>query len=229
MHASNIMTTNVVSVPATATVLEAAALMAKHHISGLPVVGEDGKIVGLVSESDLLHRVETGTGKPQRSWFAEFLYSTRRLATEYLKENALKVSDVMTENVVSVLPETPLAEVADLLERHHIKRVPVVVDGKVLGIVSRSNLVAALACTVQAAPDALASDEAIHQDVLKALGGHRWALAAGNVVVKDGVVHLWGTVTSEEERKAICACAERVAGVKGIEDHLGYPTYFAPM
>ncbi|MFX1764936.1 CBS domain-containing protein [Paraburkholderia sp. A1RI-2L] len=229
MQASDIMTTDVVSVASTATVFEAAELMAKHHISGLPVVDEAGTIIGLVSEGDLLRRVETGTGKPQRSWLAEFLYSTRKLAAEYLKEHAVKVSDIMTENVISVLPATPLAEVADLLERHHIKRVPVVADGKVLGIVSRSNLVAALARAAQAGPEVLASDEAIRQSVLHALDGHRWAMPADNIVVKDGVVHLWGTVTSEEERKAISVCAERVAGVKGIEDHLGYPTYFTPM
>jgi CBS-domain-containing membrane protein len=229
MQASDIMTTDVVSVPSTATVFEAAALMAKHHISGLPVVDEDGRLVGIISEGDLLHRVETGTGKAQRSWFGEFLFSTRKRAAEYLKENALKVSDIMTENFVSVLPATELAEVAYLLERHHIKRVPVVAGGKAVGIVSRSNLVAALSRAAQAAPDALASDEAIHQGVMQALGGHRWAMAAENVVVKDGVVHLWGTVRSEEERKAINVCAERVAGVKSIEDHLGYPTYFTPM
>ncbi|CAM2188781.1 Inosine-5'-monophosphate dehydrogenase [Paraburkholderia sacchari] len=229
MQASDIMTTDVVSVVSTATVFEAAELMAKHHISGLPVVDEAGTIIGLVSEGDLLRRVETGTGKPQRSWLAEFLYSTRKLAAEYLKEHAVKVSDIMTENVISVLPATPLAEVADLLERHHIKRVPVVADGKVLGIVSRSNLVAALARAAQAAPEVQASDEAIRQGVLHAFDGHRWGMPAQNIVVKDGVVHLWGTVTSEEERKAISVCAERVAGVKGVEDHLGYPTYFTPM
>lgn len=229
MQASDIMTSEVVSLPISASVFDAANLMTTHHISGLPVIGEDGKIAGMVSESDLLHRVETGTGKPQRSWLAEFLHSTRRLATEYLKEHALKISDVMTENVVSVLPTTPLAEVADLLQRHHIKRVPVVVDGKVLGIVSRSNLVQALAHAAHGPSDALASDEALRQHVLQVLGGHRWAMAAEDVVVKDGVVHLWGTVTSEEERRAICVSAERVMGVKGVEDHLGYPTYFTPM
>jgi CBS domain-containing protein len=229
MQASDIMTTEVVSVPSTATVFEAAALMARHHVSGLPVVGEDGSIVGIISEGDLLHRVETGTGKAQRSWLAEFLFSTRKLAAEYLKENALKVCDVMTENVVSVLPATELAEVAYLLERHHIKRVPVIAGGKVVGIVSRANLVAALSRAAQAAPDVLASDEAIHQGVLQSLKGHSWAMATENVVVKDGVVHLWGTVNSEEVRKAISVCVERVAGVKGVEDHLGYLTSFTPM
>ncbi|CAM2172832.1 hypothetical protein PSAC2689_210005 [Paraburkholderia sacchari] len=142
--------------------------------------------------------METGTGKPQRSWPAEFLYSTRKLAAEYLKVlkgHAVKVSDIMTENVISVLPATPLAEVADVLERHHIKRVPVVADGKVLGIVSRSNLVAALARAAQVGTDEFASDEAICQGVLHALDGQRWEMPAANIVVEDGVVHLWGTVT----------------------------------
>ncbi|WP_322012200.1 CBS domain-containing protein [Paraburkholderia sp. J12] len=229
MQVSDIMTTEVVTVLPTATVFEAAALMVKHHVSGLPVVDEDGNIVGLLSESDLLHRVETGTGKPQRSWFGEFVHSNRKLATQYLKEHASKVGDIMTENVVCVLPTASLAEVADTLERHRIKRVPVTTDGKLLGIVSRSNLVSALARAAQPGPEAIAADEAIRESVLHELDGRRWALSMQNVVVKDGVVHLWGLVNSEEERKAIRVCAERVAGVKGIEDHLGYPTYFAPM
>jgi CBS domain-containing protein len=229
MNVSDIMTTDVVSVLPTATVFEAAALMVQRHISGLPVVDEEGNIVGILSEGDLLHRVETGAGKPQRSWLAEFLFSNRKLAAEYLKENALKVGDLMTENVVCVIPTASLAEVADVLERHHIKRVPVTVDGKLLGIVSRSNLVSALAHAAQAGPEVVAADAAIRESVLYALEGRRWAMAAENVVVKDGVVHFWGTVNSEEERKAIRVCAERVPGVKGVEDHLGYPTYFAPM
>lgn len=229
MQALDIMTTEVISVPSTAAIFEAAALMAGHHISGLPVVGEDGKIAGIVSEGDLLHRVETGTGRPQRSWFAEFLYSNRKLAREYLKENALLVRDVMTENVISVSPTAELGEIAALLERHQIKRVPVISDGKVVGMVSRSNLVSALARAAQAGSDTVAADEAIRQGVLNALDGQRWATSVENVVVTDGVVHLWGTVSSEEERKAMCVCAERVSGVKGVEDHLGYPAYFTPM
>lgn len=229
MKVSDIMTTRLVTVLPTTTVFDAAALMIKHHISGLPVIDEAGNIVGLLSESDLLHRVETGTGKPQRSWFAEFLHSNRKLAAEYLKENALKVGDIMTANVVCVASSASLAEAADLLERHHIKRVPVVADGKLVGIVSRSNLVSALARAAQPSPEVIAADEAIRAGVMQALDGHRWAMSTENVVVKDGVVHLWGVVNSEEERKAILVCTKRVAGVKEVEDHLGYPTYFAPM
>jgi CBS domain-containing protein len=229
MQASDIMTTDVITVRPDTSIFEAATLLADRHISGLPVVDEGGAVVGILSESDLLHRVETGTGKPQRSWFGEFRNSTRKLAGEYLKENAVKVGDVMTENVVSVTPGTPLGEIADLLERHHIKRVPVQAQGKLVGIVSRANLIRALASAVQPDAAAVASDEAIHYAVLHTLDGHRWAMAAENVVVKQGIVHFWGTVNSEEERKAIIVAAERVPGVKGIEDHLGYPVVFTPM
>ena len=229
MQASDIMTTDVVSVRPDATVYEAATLLTRHHVSGIPVVDDSGAVVGILSEGDLLHRVETGTGKPQRSWLGEFLHSTRKLASEYLKENAVKVSDLMTSNVIYVSPQAELSEIADLLERHHIKRVPVLDQGKLVGIVSRANLIRALASAAQPDPAAVASDEAIQREVLHALDGHRWAMATENVVVTEGIVHLWGTVNSEEERKAILVAAERVTGVKGVEDHLGYPVVFSPM
>ncbi|WP_028204556.1 CBS domain-containing protein [Paraburkholderia nodosa] len=229
MQASDIMTTDVVSLRPDASVFEAATLLTDHHVSGVPVVDDTGAVVGILSEGDLLHRVETGTGKPQRSWLGEWLHSTRRLASEYLKENAVKVGDIMTSNVIYVSPEAELGEIADLLERHHIKRVPVLEQGRLVGIVSRSNLIRALASAARPDPAAVASDEAIQRDVLRALDGRRWAMAAENVVVKEGVVHLWGTVSSEEERKAILVAAERVTGVKGVEDHLGYPVVFTPM
>lgn len=229
MQASDIMTTDVISVRPGTSVFEAATLLADHHISGLPVVDESGNVVGMLTEADLLHRIETGTGKPQRSWFGEFLHSTRKLAGEYLKEHAARVENVMTANVVSISPATELGEIADTLERHHIKRVPVLVDGKLVGIVSRSNLIRALASALQPNPDAVASDEAIRRGVLKSLAGHRWAAATEKVVVKDGVVHFWGTVNSEEERNAILVSADQVPGVKGVEDHLGYPVVFAQM
>lgn len=229
MQASDIMTTDVVTVRPSASIFEAATLLTERHISGIPVVDDGGAVVGILSESDLLHRVETGTGKPQRSWLGEFLHSTRKLAGEYLKENAVKVEDVMTDNVVSVSPATPLSEIADVLERLHIKRVPVLDQGKLVGIVSRANLIRALASAARPDQAGLASDEAIHRSVLHALDGHRWAMVAENVVVKEGIVHFWGTVNSEEERKAILVSAQRVPGVKGVEDHLGYPVVFTPM
>lgn len=229
MQASDIMTTEVVSVRPGTTVFEAATLLAGHHISGVPVVDEGGAVVGMLTEADLLHRVETGTGKPQRSWLGEFLHSTRKLAGEYLKEHAVRVADIMTDNVVAVAPDTELSEIADLLERHHIKRVPVLAEGKLVGIVSRSNLIRALANALQPNPDAAATDAAIRRDVVQALQGHRWAMATENVVVKNGIVHFWGTVGSEEERKAILVSADHVAGVQGVEDHLGYPVVFAQM
>lgn len=229
MQASEIMTTDVITVSPATSVFDAAKMLTEHHVSGIPVVDDTGTVVGMLTEGDLLRRVETGTGKPQRSRFGEFLHSTRKLASEYLKENAVRVEDIMTCNVVSVAPTTALSEVADVLERHHIKRVPVIENGRLVGIVSRSNLVRALASAVPVDPDAAASDEAIRVAIQRALDGHRWSMATENIVVRDGIVHFWGTVSSEEERKAILVSAERVAGVRGVEDHLGYPIVFAPM
>jgi CBS domain-containing protein len=229
MQASDIMTTDVITVRPNASIFEAATLLTEHHISGIPVVDDGGVVVGMLSESDLLHRVETGTGKPQRSWFGEFLHSTRKLAGEYLKENAVRVVDVMTGNVVSVSPSTPLSEIADVLERFHIKRVPVLDQDKLVGIVSRANLIRALASAARPDQAGLASDETIHRNVMHALEGRRWAMTAENVVVKEGIVHFWGTVNSEEERRAILVSTDHVPGVKGVEDHLGYPVVFTPM
>lgn len=228
MQASNIMTTNVLTVTPQTSVYDAASLLVEHHISGLPVV-DDGLVVGMLSEGDLLRRIETGTGTPPRSWLAEFLCSTRELAGEYLKEHAVKVGDLMTSNVISVRATTSLSDIAELLERHRIKRVPVLENGRLVGIVSRSNLVRALADAKPVDAQAHAGDEEIRRHALQALGGHRWAMPADGIVVTEGVVHVWGTVRSEEERDAIRVCIERVPGVKGVEDHLGYPVVIPTM
>ncbi|WP_118184508.1 CBS domain-containing protein [Paraburkholderia phosphatilytica] len=229
MQASDIMTTDVITVTPETSVYHAAALLTEHRISGMPVVDDEGQVVGIVSEGDLLHRIETGTLRRQRTWLAEFLHSTRELAGEYLKEHALKVGDVMTDNVISVRPTSSLGEIADLLDRHHIKRVPVLQEGRVVGIVSRSNLIHMLAGEAPSDAKTQAADETIHRHAVQALGGHRWAMAAENLVVVDGIVHVWGTVRSEEERDAIRVTIERVPGVKGVENHLGYPVVIPAM
>lgn len=229
MQASDITTTNVITVRPEATVSEAVQLLVDHHVSGIPVVDDNGSVTGMLTEGDLLHRVEIGTDKPQRSLLGDFFHSTRMLAGEYLKENAMKVGDIMSGDVVSISPTTELGDIAEVLERHRIKRVPVLDDGRLVGIVSRANLIRALANTVPINSASAAADDAIRVAILHALDGHRWAMAAENVVVHDGVVHFWGTVSSEEERRAILVSAERVAGVKDVEDHLGYPVVFTPM
>ncbi|WP_438396303.1 CBS domain-containing protein [Caballeronia sp. DA-9] len=230
MRALDVMTRAVITVKPETSVREAAALFAENHISGAPVVDDEGRLIGMITEGDLIHRIETGTQTRRRSWWLDFFSSTRDLAATYIKENARSVRDVMTEKVISVREGTPVSEIADLLERHRIKRVPVVYDGELLGIVSRANLVKALASvpkeTASAQPDA---DEAIRNAVLRELANHRWALAAENVIVNAGTVHLWGVVTSVEQARAMCVAAENVPGVKGVEDHTDFPVVIPAM
>jgi CBS-domain-containing membrane protein len=229
MQASDIMTTQVVSIAPDRSVYDAAKLLAENRISGMPVVDETGDVIGIVSEGDLLRRVETGTENPRRSWLAEFLAPTRQLAVEYLKEHAIKVRDVMSTPAITVDETTPLTEVAELLGRKHIRRLPVLRERKLTGIVSRANLVRALASCAPAQLDAQPSDEQIRSAITKELDGHRWSMASDGLIVTEGVVHCWGVVRSEEERKAILAAAARAPGVKAVKDHLEYPVIFTPM
>jgi CBS-domain-containing membrane protein len=230
MRAVDVMTTSVIFATPEMSVRDAAGILANHSISAMPVADANGRLVGIVSEGDLLHRSELGTGARRRSWWLQFLASTRELASEYVKEHARTVQDVMTTEVISVGEDTPLAEVAELLERHRIKRVPVLKDGKVTGVVSRANLVRALASSpVDSAPLVAPGDETLRDAILAAMAGERWALLRGQVIVTDGVVHLWGVIKSEEERKAICVAAQNVPGVKQVMSNLDYPAVLPAM
>ena len=151
MHAIDVMTSEVISVDENATVPAVARLLAERGISAVPVVDKDNQVIGMVSEGDLLHRAETGTER-RRAWWLDMMASTNRLAGDYIKSHSVQVKDVMTRNVLSVTETTPVADIALLLETNRIKRVPVVRDGKLVGIVSRANLVQALAMTVNQFP-----------------------------------------------------------------------------
>jgi CBS domain-containing protein len=230
MRALNIMTTPVVTTTPDTTIHDAAKLLAEHRISGIPVVDAAGNLVGIISEGDLLHRVETGTEADRRSWWLDFLAGTRELAARYVREHGHKVGDVMSQKVITIVESTSLREIADLLERHRIKRVPVLREGKLVGIVSRSNLIRALAAiTLDEADSGSYDDASLRDAVVDALSGYRWALPKGSVFVKDGVVHLWGVIESEQEGRAICVTAEGVPGVIGVESHLAYPVVIPAM
>jgi CBS domain-containing protein len=224
MRALDIMTTSVITATPDMTIHAAAKLLADNRISGMPVVDANGQMVGIVSEGDLLRRAETGTGVGRRAWWLELLSSTRELAATYVKEHAHVIGDVMSTRVVSINEDMPLREIADILERRRVKRVPVLKDGKLVGIVSRSNLIRALASLTP--PDDVASpdDASLRDAVVAAMKGQRWGLAKDGVLVQDGVVHLWGVIESEEEGRAIRVAAEGVPGVKSVESHLAFPT-----
>jgi CBS domain-containing protein len=213
------MTRNVISIDPNATVLQAARLMLQHHISGLPVIDKDGKLVGVLSEGDFLRRRETQTERRRSRWL-EFLMGPGRIASEYSHSHGRKVSEVMTPDVQTVDEITPLEDIVELMERHRIKRVPVVRGGQVVGIVTRSNLMHAmvsLARGVQPAKD----DAAIREQLLAEIQKEQWAPAAtANVVVHDGVVELWGVIVDERQRQALKIAAENIPGVKEVKDHL---------
>src|SRR5271165_5450277 len=167
MRAMDVMTSEVITVRENASVTAVAKLLAEHGISAVPVVDKDNRVIGMVSEGDLLHRAETGTER-SRAWWLEMLASTNQLAGDYIKSHSGAVKDVMTRNVISVSDTTLVADIAVLLETNRIKRVPVLRDGKLVGIVSRANLVRALAMTINAAADGAGADDRAIRDKLLA-------------------------------------------------------------
>ncbi|KXV01343.1 histidine kinase [Caballeronia megalochromosomata] len=222
MRAADIMTTKIVSATPDMSVRQAAGTMVFAGISGMPVIDEDGTLLGIVTEGDLMHRAEIGTGVKQRAWWLELVASTRELASQYVKEHARKVGDVMSTDVATVTETCPVADIAELLERKRIKRVPVLRDGKVVGVVSRANLIRALVTMAPELPvDADISDHSIREAVLAAMSGHPWGLARESVIVENGTVHLWTPVTSEDEARALRVAAENAPGVREVVTHVG--------
>ena len=220
LRAKDVMTSQVVSVASDSTVSTVADLLVKHGISAVPVI-DNGRLVGIVSEGDLVHRAEIGTEpRHRRSWWLNIFGDKASLAAEYTRSHSARVADVMMRNVVTVAETTPLSEVADLLEKKRIKRAPVMRFGAVVGIVSRADLVRALA-TAKRPPLAAASDDSIRARLLEALTAEPWLQAEGpQVTVSDGVVAFWGVLRSEEERQAMRVLAENIEGVRRVEDHM---------
>lgn len=220
MLAKDVMTTRVITVNPDTTVVDIARRLLEEGVSAVPVVDTQGAVKGIVSESDLIRRVEIGTDKPLSRWAALILEPGEQ-ATRYLKTHGRTARDVMTSEVVTVDEETPLGEVAELLERKHIKRVPVVKKGKLVGILSRANLLQSLA-VLKPAKTVTADDEVIRRHILESLDLEVGISSSTiNVLVDDGVVHLWGAVGSEEQRRAVVVCAEGTQGVKSVDNHLG--------
>jgi len=218
MKARDVMVAPVITASPHASVKSVAETFLRHQISAVPVVDDKGKVVGMISEGDLLHRAETRTER-RRPWWLRAFISSDALANEYTKAHARNVADVMVKQVVTASPETPLHELAALLEKHSIKRVPIVENGQLVGIVSRANLVQALASAGRGLEIPL-SDSTIRGKLLSHLSTQPWAYTALlNVTVNGGVVDLWGLVRSESERQAIRVAAEATAGVRAVNDN----------
>jgi CBS domain-containing protein len=223
MKAADVMITAVISVRPNARVEEVASTLLANRISAVPVIDEQGELLGIVSEGDLMRRAEAGTER-RRSWWLEQLTGKQVLAAEYVRSHSHKVTDVMTRSVITATPETPLGEIATLLEKNRIKRVPIVQNGKVEGIVSRANLLQALASMpAKSAPTTSVRDSEIRRNVLSRLNAERWRPSMLNVTVRDGTVDLWGLVTSNDEKKAARIAVESTPGVKSINDNLMVP------
>jgi len=218
MKASDVMTPRVISIEPDAPIMRAVRLMLQNRVSGLPVIGPKGELVGMVTEGDFIRRGEIGTQRRRNRWL-EFLIGPGRLADEYVHARGRKVEEVMTREPITVTPDTRLDEVVRLMERHRIKRLPVLREGALVGIVTRANIMHALV-SVAAETKAPAGDDAtIREQILAECGRQSWAPMA-NVVVRNGVVELWGTITDERERQALIVASENVAGVKTVHDHL---------
>ena len=222
MKARDVMVSPVVTAKPSSLVRDVAKILLEHRISAVPVVDDKSKLVGIVSEGDLIHRAEAGTER-RRSWWLRFLTSAEMDAAVYTKAHARKVADVMTKSVITASPDTPLDEIAVLLERHSIKRVPIVSDGQLVGIVSRANLIQAVASVpedLQITP----SDETIRDKLLTHLKTQSWAHTRQlNVTVNRGVVNIWGITYSEEERDAIRVAAENTPGARVVNIRVYIP------
>jgi CBS domain-containing protein len=229
MNAADVMTKTVVTLKPEMSIVDAAQTMLHSRVSGLPVVDADGKLVGIVTEGDLLRRSETGTERQRPHWL-QFLLGPGRMAEEYTHAHARKVSEVMTERVFQVAPGTPLEQVVAAMEQHHVKRLPVVAGGRMVGIVSRSDLLRALVDSTAKQGEAAGSDSKIRDRILAELDRQGWAPRAVIAVeVKDGHVELQGVITDERERAALRVVAENIPGVESVIDHLVWIEPFSGM
>jgi CBS domain-containing protein len=220
MKAHDVMTWGAITVGPDESVPHAVQLMLHNWISGLPVVDDNRQLVGIVTEGDFLRRGELGTQRQRPRWL-EFLLGPGRLAAEYVQARGQKVGQVMTPEPKTITPETPLEEVVRLMEHHRVKRLPVVQDGKLVGIVSRADLLHALGSVARELKPAAGDDATIRERIIAECAKQRWAPRI-NVVVRDGVVALWGVITDERAREAFNVAAENVPGVKAVHDHLAW-------
>lgn len=218
MQAQDVMVRGVISVGPDMPVRAAANSMVSNGVSALLVIDINAKLVGIVSEGDLIRRVETGTERQRTRWL-EFFTSSDTLAREFVKSHARRVADVMTRQVITAAPYASLRDIANLMESHGIKRIPIVDEGKVVGIVSRANLLQALA-TAGESEDWLESDRILRQRIMDGVKDMPWASRPFNVVVSGRRADLWGFVFSENEKAAVRVAAESTPGIDSVKDHL---------
>ena len=224
MKGRDVMVRDVITIGPRDSVAHAAKLIAQNDVRAVPVIDDQGRLVGIVSEGDLMNREEIGT-EIHHPWWIEAVTPGATLAAEFAKSHGKRVEEVMSENVITATEDTSLADIAALLERNRIKRVPIMQHGKLVGIVSRSNLVQALASNGAASTASLDPNRVIREELLSRLEQQSWTdFGSRNIIVSDGKVHLWGLVGSPAERTALIALAEDVPGVTEVIDEM-IPAY----
>jgi CBS domain-containing protein len=224
MQVSQAMSTKVIAIQPDANIAEAIDLMLRSHVSGLPVVDAEGTLIGLLSEGDLLRRAELGTQKPRARWI-EILLGPGKAAETYVQTHGRKVEELMTAEPITIAPGADLSEAVDLMNRHRIKRLPVTLEGRVVGILTRADLIRALANLLPIAHTPV-PDAAIRRSILDQLDKQAWApTALIEIGVRDGIVTLSGTILDDRERAALRVIAENTPGVRSVEDQL---TWTAP-
>jgi len=219
MRAHQIMTRNAITVLPGTPIIEAARKMLENHLSGLPVLDQSGRLVGIVSESDFLRRSEINTQHRRPRWLQYFL-SPAHSADDFIHERGRKVEDVMTRDLIAAGEDTPLDELVRLMEKNGIKRLPVLRDDKLVGIITRANLLQAVASMAREIPDPTADDEHIRDRIIRTLEATDWRPIGLQVAVRNGVVHLHGLIINDSSRRASIVAAENTAGVKEVHDHL---------
>jgi CBS domain-containing protein len=219
MRAHQIMTRPVITVTPETKIADAANTMLQKHVSGLPVVDAAGKLVGVVSEGDFIRRSEIGTQR-KRGRFLKFILGPGKAATDFVHEHGSRISEIMTPEPLTITEDTGLEAIVELMEKNNIKRLPVMRGDKIVGIVSRSNLLQAVASIARDVPDPTADDDHIRNRVIDAIEKNDWCPFGLSVIVRDGIVHLSGVITEERSRQAAVVAAENVTGVVKVHDHL---------
>jgi len=219
MRAHQIMTRQVITVGPDTAIVEAARIMLQNHVSGLPVVDAGGKLVGVVSEGDFIRRAEIGTQRKPGRWL-QLLFGPGSSATDFVREQGRKVGEVMTREPLSIAEDAELPDIVEMMEKHHVKRLPVMRGDRMVGIVSRSNLLQAVAGLAREVPDPTADDDHIRDRIIATMEKQSWTPFGLNVIVRNGVVHLNGVITDGQVRQAAIVAAETVAGVREVHDHL---------
>jgi CBS domain-containing protein len=225
MKAHEVMARKVVTAHPGMSIAQIADLLISNRISAVPVVTGDNDVIGIITESDLLHRAETGT-EHKRKWWLELFLDPDTQAREFIKSHAGKATDVMSRVVISASEDADLGEVARILDTHGIRRVPVVRAGKLVGIISRSDLVRALALTAIKPSREKSDDATLNKAIHEAIHEQPWINSLYmTFTVSDGTVELIGFVDSHDQRHALRVLVEGVDGVKSVDDRLKLRTW----